>query len=502
MCLWLFSGCALPPLKDRSPSHALSTEQARETRLGTALAPLVADHPGQSGVHALPNARNAFVARAMLARAAERTLDVQYYIWQDDLTGILLLRELHKAAERGVRVRLLLDDNGIRGLDADLAALDAHPDIQVRLFNPFMLRHPKWVGYITDFARLNHRMHNKSFTADNRASIVGGRNIGDQYFGAGGGALYADLDVLAIGPVVNRVSDAFDDYWTSASAYPADRILPDPEPGKLAHLAARAQKVARHPAGRDYVNALRTSRFTRQLLDSRLAFEFTEVRMVSDDPAKGLGKASDSGLLLNKLDDILGDPDSHVALISPYFVPAKAGTRAFRRLAENDIEVRILSNSLAATDVLPVHAGYAKRRKALLDAGIQLYEMRPMGGAPERDLAGPLGSSASSLHAKTFAVDGERVFIGSFNFDPRSMNLNTEMGFVIDSPGLARRITDAFDDRVPQNAYEVRLDADGSLYWLERRSSEVVRHDSEPDTAFWRRWTVYMLSWLPIDWLL
>ncbi|MBN9407350.1 MAG: phospholipase D family protein, partial [Burkholderiales bacterium] len=237
----LLAGCSLPPLAGRSTSAALELPAARDTQLGRALGPELAAHPGLSGIHALDHPHDAFAARVLLARAAERTLDVQYYIWRGDTTGTLLLAELLAAAERGVRVRLLLDDLGTAGLDGPLAAMNGHPRIEVRLFNPFAWRSPKPLGYLADLRRANRRMHNKSFTVDNQASIVGGRNVGDEYFGATSGVLFADLDVLAVGPVVQDVSDDFDRYWASASAYPAERILPAVAPQAVAELAAQAR---------------------------------------------------------------------------------------------------------------------------------------------------------------------------------------------------------------------------------------------------------------------
>jgi len=498
----LVSGCALP-LVDPPESHALSLGQARETRLGGAVGPMLRSHPGKSGIHTLLDSRDAFAARVSLARAAERTLDIQYYIWRNDITGTLLLEALHAAADRGVRVRLLLDDNGISGLDNALAALALHPLIEVRLFNPFVIRTPKWLGFITDFSRANRRMHNKSFTADNQASIIGGRNIGDEYFGATDGVLFADLDVLAVGPVVQDVSADFDRYWASSSAFPVESIVPPVDEEALDRLSARASLIERDESASEYVRAIVKSGFVRSLLEGQLDLEWADTRMVSDDPAKGLGMAEPEGLLSHQLFEVLGSPASRVALVSPYFVPTKAGVEAFAALAEQGVEVSILTNSLDATDVTAVHAGYAKRRKALLEAGIRLYEMRRFTAEHRRSPgAGPFGSSGSSLHAKTFAVDGERVFVGSFNFDPRSFNLNTELGFVIESSELAENIHRAFETTIPLNAYEVRLAEDGDLYWLEQVGDEQIRHKSEPDAGLIRSVWVFFLSLLPIEGLL
>ena len=492
--LLLLAGCSsLPSLEARSVSTAFTDTQS--TRIGRAVVPLAARHPGMSGVHPLLDSRDAFAARMLLARAADRSLDIQYYIWHGDMSGMLLLQELHDAAARGVRIRLLLDDNGISGLDATLAALDAHPNIEVRLFNPFPSRTLRWTGYLTDFPRLNRRMHNKSFTADNQATIVGGRNVGDEYFDAAEGSVFVDLDVLALGPVVREVSSDFDRYWASGSAYPVDRLLP-PAEGPL-RISTEEGKAG------IFVDAVRKSDFARQLLAASLPFEWGRAYLVSDDPAKGLGRAAESALLPHKLSELLGEPRSEVELVSAYFVPAGT-TELFTSMAKRGVRVTVLTNSLEATDVAVVHSGYVKRRKALLEAGVTLYELKRLSPQSQsaRGFVGSSGSSASSLHAKTFSVDRARVFVGSFNFDPRSAKLNTEMGILIDSPALAQRIASRFETGIPERSYEVRLTDEGELYWIERRGQEPVRHDVEPGTSFWQRAGVRFISLLPIDWLL
>jgi putative cardiolipin synthase len=388
------------------------------------------------------------------------------------MTGTFLFEALHAAADRGVRVRLLLDDIRTSGLDPTLAALDAHPNIEVRLFNPFVIREPRLIGFITDFSRANKRMHTKSFTADNQATTIGGRNVGDEYFDAADSFVFEDLDVIAVGPVVKEVSNAVDRYWASGSAYPVDRLFPPADPALIQVLASAASLIERDPGAAAYMHALRRSAFVRELLEGRLALEWAPTRMVSDDPAKGLGLAGPESLLPQKLEDIIGEPGAEVALASAYFVPGATGTDALAALAQRS--VRVLTNSLEATDVAVVHAGYAKQRKPLLEAGVTLYEFRRLspGTRPNKSAglvggfgsSGSSGSSASGLHAKTLSVDRARVFTGSFNFDPRSAKLNTEMGFVIDSPALAQRIADAFDSTIPANAYEVRLSDTGELY--------------------------------------
>ena len=473
-----------------------------DTRLGRAIAPLARAHPDKSGVFALADGRAAFAARALLARAAERSIDVQYYIWRHDMSGTLLFEELHNAADRGVRVRLLLDDNNTTGLDLVLSMLDAHTNIEVRLFNPFMHRRFRALGFLTDFARLNRRMHNKSFTVDNQVTIVGGRNVGDEYFDAGQDVLFVDLDVMAVGPVVNDVSEDFDRYWASDSSYPVERILPRADPRAIAALSSAAMLVERDPAAAAYIEAIRQLPFVQGLQAGSLPLEWVTTRMVSDDPAKGLGRAAEEAQVAHRLRKIRGTSTHQLQLISPYFVPTAEGVDALVDLAGRDVEIAILTNSLEATDVAAVHAGYAKRRRPLLESGIALYEMKRTLSPPALSDHGLAGSSGSSLHAKTFSVDRSHIFIGSFNFDPRSAHLNTENGFVIESPAMAQVLADAFITSIPARAYQVRLSDAGSLQWVERRNGETLVHDQEPGTGFWRRAGVFILSLLPIEWLL
>lgn len=500
----LSSGDApLPPPEGRGASTTLS--YTGDTRLGLGIGPRVAAHPGRSGIYALPSAHEAFAARVLLARAADRTLDVQYYIWHRDMTGTLLMEALCAAADRGVRVRLLLDDNNTSGLDEILAALDSHPNIDVRLFNPFLRRRPRVLGYLTDFARLNRRMHNKSFTADNQATIVGGRNVGDEYFGATRDVLFADLDVLAVGPVVDEVSRAFDLYWSSESSRPVGRLLPAATPETREELSARARRIEESAEAAAYTRAVRNSTFVTELAEGSLHMEWAVAHAFADDPAKGLGKAPPESFLARRLEGVLGPAVAEFELISPYFVPTAAGVAWFEDMARRGVKIKVLTNALEATDVSFVHAGYSKRRKALLRAGVALYELRRSSragvGRAARDSVGS-GSSGSSLHAKTCGIDRARVFVGSFNFDPRSAKLNTEMGMVIQSAPLAQMIADVFRDRVPIDSYEVRLSQGRELLWMENREGTVIWHEREPGTRPWQRAWVRFLSALPIEWLL
>jgi cardiolipin synthase C len=505
------AGCAsLPAAVDRPVSKAMADTQS--TPLALATEPQVRAHPGQSGFLALADGREAFAARLRLADAAERSIDLQTYIFHGDATGTLMIDRLRRAADRGVRVRLLLDDNNTAGLDPILAMLDAHPNVEVRLFNPFANRRSRLAGYATDFSRLNRRMHNKSFTVDNQATVVGGRNIGDEYFLAGQGTTFADLDVLAVGGVVGEVSSLFDRYWNSEPAYPAASILGDTAPVEATDFNAQVQRVRESAEAADYVRALFVAPQVQDLIAGRAQPEWSRAKLVFDDPEKVLHPPERRDLQLGpRLEATLGKAATSLDLVSPYFVPGADGALALQTTAQRGVRVRILTNSLAATDVSAVHAGYAKWRKDLLRAGVQLLELKPSAMAPSAGSAeaakargGPGGgstggSSKASLHAKTFGVDGQRIFVGSFNLDQRSARLNTEMGVVIDSPRFAADLGAALDRVAKDSAYVLRLSADDQIEWVDGDGT-VYTHD--PHTGAMRRGLVKVMSWLPIDWML
>jgi putative cardiolipin synthase len=453
----------------------------------------------------------------VLAQAAERSLDVQYYIWHADTTGFLLFEELWNAAGRGVRVRLLLDDNNTGGMDETIAVLDSHPGIEVRLFNPFPNRGSRMIGYLSDFSRLNRRMHNKSFTADGKLTIVGGRNIGDEYFAAGDGMVFSDLDVAVAGPVAEEAGRAFDRYWNCASAYPAEMIVGRAAPEAVAKLKEKFAAVRASAEAVEYLEEVRSTPLARKLGTGRVSLAWVPVRLVCDDPAKVLGESRQEDLLTAQIGPVLLAAQREIDIVSPYFVPGKKGTADLVGLARRGIKVRVLTNSLAATDVGAVHAGYVKRRQTLLSGGVKLYELKPDAGlaaakavvSAERREASRApggssgGSSATSLHSKTFAVDRSRVFVGSFNFDPRSARLNTEMGVLIDDPALAAALSNTLDEQAPLVAYEVVLSANGeSLEWIERTPAGETRHATEPQTGFFRGLGISLMSLLPIESLL
>ena len=489
-----------PPVNGGTPVEISAPPLSRTTRLGNVLEPASLAHTGLTGIYPLAHPQSAFAARALLAGAADRTLDIQNYIWRADETGYLLFEALWQAAERGVQVRLLLDDNNTAGLDQTLVALDTHPRIEVRLYNPMSYRRFRLLNFITDFNRANRRMHNKSFTVDGQATILGGRNVGNEYFGEGEDVLFEDLDVLAVGAAPPAVAKSFELYWNSPSAQPVKQLV-KADADAAAKLLQRFEVTRNSERATAYLKSLHEDPLVRDLLDGKLPLTWSKAQFVVDHPSKTLGEGQEKEvLLLAEMLPELGYPKRSFDLVSPYLVPGKQGTAELAALVKHGVRVRILTNSLAATDVAAVHAGYAKHRVELLRAGVQIYELRPAAGQQRGSGFG--GSSASSLHAKTFSLDDSRLFVGSFNFDPRSAYLNTELGLIIDSPELARQLGDVFDRVVPQAAYEVRLTPEGALQWLERTESGLVVHDREPEATATRLAMVFLLSLLPIEWML
>jgi cardiolipin synthase C len=495
----------LPKGGERAPSTAAKGNGG--TALAAAVRLRVAAHPGQSGLHALPDGRDALVARLALADAAQRSLDVQYFIWNKDLAGKVLLEHLFRAADRGVRVRLLLDDLGTMPSDATLLAIDSHPNIEVRMFNPVALRSPRLLGMIADLVRINKRMHNKSFTADGQVAIVGGRNIGDEYFGANEAMNFADLDVVVIGPVVREVSDEFDLYWNHQASIPIAALsrqntTSEEFAAKRARLTA-FNTTAEYSA---YAESVRDSEFARQLKNHAVSYSWGRATIVSDHPDKVLTSAAKTEThLAPKLRQVVDATKRELFLVSPYFVPGKKGVELLAGVRQRGARVVLITNSLASTDGVPVHSKYQLYRKPLLRAGVELYEIKPTAGALQErrpgSFRGPSGSGSAGLHAKTFAFDRRIGFIGSYNLDPRSSKLNTEMGVLFDCPPLAKRLPETTERDLDRNAYRVEL-AGHRLVWVTREGDKQVRYKSEPEAGLWKRIKAQVLSWLPIEDLL
>jgi putative cardiolipin synthase len=487
----------LTPRATGEPSQVLPP-QADQTEIDRELAPLLAAHPGETGVLMLPDGLDAFAARAMAARKAGRSLDLQYYIWHDDLTGHLLAREVHAAAERGVRVRLLLDDMNAEGLDPKLMTLDAHPNVELRLYNPF--RNREGIGRLFEMVQrvfsVNHRMHNKAWIADGRVAVVGGRNIGEEYFSADDDVNFHDLDLLLFGPAVGQASAIFDEYWNSTAAVPI-AALNQVSLAELQAIIASFDTEAAAAAARPYLERVALSHTVRAYHALGLQPHWTDrLRIVADPPLKW--RSDDrAGWLIGEITAMLATARGEALLISPYFVPGEAGSAALEHLVASGATVAVATNSLAANDVPAVHSGYARYRERLLRAGVRLHEMK---ARVQVDTAGMFGSRGASLHTKAFVVDGTRGFVGSFNLDPRSVDLNTEMGVLFDDESLALELRNEFLHLARAGlSYEVQLDDQGRLRWLDGSVVPPLWLANEPDTTWSRRMMVRVIGWLPIE---
>ncbi|MBX9749361.1 MAG: phospholipase D family protein [Roseococcus sp.] len=464
-----------------------------------------------SGVALMPEAGTAFAVRAASARAATRSLDLQYYMWRGDVIGHLLAHEVLEAADRGVTVRLLLDDVYALGRERALAALDAHPLIEVRLFNGTRWRRFGRMGFLLELAfggwHLNRRMHNKSWIADDCLAVVGGRNLGDAYFGLGpqDAVRFRDLDMLIAGPAAHHATRIFNRYWSSPLARPARLAAATAvRTGGLPALRAVLDSADDRPSA-DALLARLEKPVLDQLEDGLTLVPHEAVQVVADPPEKakrGLRArkaARAAGGIAAEIADELRRAEREVLLISPYFVPGRAGLRLLRDLRARGVRVSVVTNSLAATDVVAVHGGYAKYRRALLAAGVRLFELKPRW--PEGETRGKtslLGSRGAALHTKAFVVDGALGFVGSFNLDPRSAALNTEMGVMVRDDGVASEVA-AEHARLagPTVSWQVVWD-EGRIGWRDAREGPLTFRQ-EPMASLWRRIWARLVQWLPIE---
>lgn len=503
LALGILAACAVKPLPKLEQVDSRAIPPSEGTQLSKMLEEEHSEDPDLTGVVILGDPLDAFVARSALLNLAEESIDLQYYIWRPDTSGMMLLRDIYAAAERGVRVRLLLDDNNTRGMDDLLSILNDHPNIEIRLFNPFTNRKLRFLGYIIDFKRLNHRMHNKSLIVDGVAAITGGRNIGDEYFAAGDGMVFSDLDVITIGKVVPELARDFDNYWNSVLAYPAEQIITKEYGSDYIAALEKLRRTKYRADVETYEAALMKSNLLEKMIQHDLQWEWSKALLISDPPSKALGVWSENDFH-KPLVQAIGDIHQEIFFVSPYFVPTGDGTKFLIDLVDKGVDVSVLTNSYDATDVAFVHAGYANYRKQLIDAGVKVYELkaRYVDDVPDVRDKGLVGSSASSLHAKTFVVDKSRLFVGSLNLDPRSAKINTEMGMVILNEDLSLRIDRKIHEQLLERSYRVVSDK-GKLKWLVYENGELIRtYETEPNTNAFERGFMKVLTWLPIEWLL
>jgi putative cardiolipin synthase len=519
--LVLLGACAggqVRPDVVKTPSHAVAP--ATDTPIAASVQPVEAALPsGQSGFRLLTLNTNALLSRIVLAEKARQSIDLQTYIFEDDDTGRLVAQALVKAADRGVRVRLLVDDITKRDASARLfEALEAHPNIEVRLFNPFRSRSPGTLSraaqMLVEFRRLNRRMHNKSFIVDNQVAIVGGRNIADDYFDAAERNNYRDLDLLAVGPVVPQASRAFDRYWNDEATLPASGWQDARStPADLDKARREIAATVREFADSDYAQVAVAELPDGPTADRAGDWFWGTAVMTADQPEKIDAQVDDGRsespelLIAPKVKELMYGAKSELLVLSPYFVPSRDDRAALVGLAGRQVAVKIATNSLASTDQPAVHSAYGPMRKELLAGGVQLFELKPRAGV--KQTGAQAGEGGVTLHAKSFVVDGRVVFVGSMNMDRRSALLNTEQGIVVDSPALARAVAQFFSTvTLPANAWRLALEdkggdgGGGQLLWVGEEDGKVQTVDHEPEVGPLKRGEVLLFKLLPIDGLL
>ncbi len=504
LAAFLLGGCAVLPPPVPRPAQRAITDVDKTTlgKLAAQGAPDVpAGTPPMSGFRLLPEASFAFDARVSLARNAEKSLDVQYYLIQGDDVGLLLLRELRDAAERGVRVRLLVDDLYTAGEDELFSTLDAFPNVEVRLFNPLPARagplEARLLLSLGEFKRINHRMHNKLLIADNSFAVSGGRNIANEYFMRSMAANFIDMDVLSNGPIVRDMSTAFDMYWNSEQVRPFASIVPPSLPAEAAQR--RFDEIARTAVPDVQItprDVLNKSPVGEQLATGRLDHYWAHARLFADDPLKITRKPDDAyrGSVTEGALGVIGSAREEVKIGSPYFIPGPIGMAMMRKQIKDGVKVTVVTNSLGATDEPLAYAGYERYRADMLKIGVTIYEIAPTSKFRSARF-GDFGKSISRLHAKLAVVDDKRIFVGSMNLDHRSAAVNTELGLVIDSPQLVADYDTLLSRANVDFGYRLQLTPDGRrTQWVESddQGGDIV-HEDVPGTFLWLRFKNWLL---------
>ena len=490
-------GSRLPPryqrlfkLPQRVASYKVTNTES--TVLGRAVRTWFEDHDATAAVYRLDSGIDALSARVGLIDRAERTIDIQSFLLKDDVSGNLVALHLAQAADRGVRVRLLMDDALTGAVDPGLLSLDEHENIDVRVFNPFPRRRSRFISLLANYNILNRRMHNKSLTVDNQVTIVGGRNIADEYYRTGGESEFIDEDLLAIGAPVDVVSDGFDEYWNSPQAIPMGAFDNLVAHGGVVESVAVARKLIDAHRGGSFLGGV-DGRLIDQLVAGSLQLVPAEVEVVLDRPEKlrhfTLRRISVTSEYLQRL---ASAAVRELIVISPYFVPRKEGVDFFAALVKKGVNVVIITNSLASTNHSSVHAVYARYRKPLLQKGVQLYELRARSESAK-------SRTKLTLHSKVATVDRQRLFVGSFNLDPRSLYLNTEMGMMVESSELAESMAASILVSLPESSYRLRLSERGKLQWVLQTTDVEEIITTEPQSGAWLRFRTWLLGLLPIE---
>lgn len=496
----------------RSISHAMAPSV--DTPLGKALEKEVAAHSGRSGFYLITTGMEAFKMRLAMVQAAQASIDLQYYSTHDDTTGKLLLYAIAQAARRGVRVRMLLDDWNLDDFRKGALALNAVQNIEIRVFNPNAASELSFMGRLSGLfdGKSTRRMHNKAMIVDNQAAILGGRNLGDEYFDASKDMSFRDVDVLSVGPIAQQVSHSFDRYWASQESYPIEALgVPAFDKGEMdamrAELRSHWDEVMHSRTG----HALKDLSLAQQIAAREIPLIWARAELVADHPDKIAQPAEDSNSPpVERLEEVVSKAQQEFIIITPYLVPLDDGVKWLNGLVKKGVRVRVLTNSLASTDVVPAYAGYSHYRSEMVKGGVELYELKAAQPAPK--MRGMFKSAAvNGLHAKVYMIDRKELLIGSFNLDPRSIRFNTELLLVIHSPELGEKVAQMFEKNIrPQSSYHL-VEADkvpnaqlpliptSDLLWVTEEQGELTYYDFTPHAGFWRKLVGGTFSLLPID---
>ncbi|WP_257233417.1 phospholipase D family protein [Acinetobacter sp. YH01005] len=505
------SACSTLPKQQTQPVEYAFNTPTDDTSLAKIVLPLREQNPNLTGYHVLYDPLEALAARIELINKAEKSLDLQYYIWDNDKIGALALHAMIKAADRGVKIRLLVDDNNAKKMEGIYMALDQHTNIDVKLYNPYRFRHFRPVDMVLDLKRINRRMHNKSFIADNQIALIGGRNMSNQYYNVSDNYQFSDVDVMLVGAASDEIIHSFDEYWNDDYAFPVRQLVnPRHYSLRFDSLKQQLDDYNQEATVVNYLDLANRSHAFDDWLNNKIQFDWVKAEVVKDSPSKIKSKAKKEEHLNFQLLNRLDKPEQSVDIVSAYFVPEKKGAERLKNLRADGVKVRVLTNSFQANDVPLVHAFYSKYRQDLLENDVQLYEFLSRPDAEnlntntkelaEKSKVSLKGLSRSSLHAKLMAIDEKQVFIGSFNFDPRSAYLNTEIGVLLNSPRLAKAVHYTMDENLSKYAYKLVLNADQQINWKIKLSNGQTRiYPREPKIKWWQKAGVKFISWLPLE---
>ena len=490
----VLSSCATVPF-DQPKTFSETITDTANTSLGRDVARWLQTHSGLSGFYPLSQGMDALGVRLHLAERAEKSIDLQYFLMKNDTVGAVLIGSLLKSADRGVRVRFLLDDIFTRMPDRVLLLLNQHENIEVRIFNPISRRGIPGLNFLRSFKRANRRMHNKSFTVDNQASVVGGRNIADEYFQLKDDNVFADFDVLAIGPIANEISTAFNQFWNHSHAVPIDYFASSKKDEDLESVRAEVAEALDGIYHTVYQRTLE-SHLLQDLIAERVPLIAADARLLSDSPDKLINEISAEQMrLANDLREVFLSAKEEIIAITPYYVPMESGIQLLRVLTGRGLRVVIVTNSLVSNNHLPVHSGYAKYRKDVIRAGAELYEVRANAG---RELSNRDDDPDSvTLHTKVLLIDRRYLFVGSLNLDPRSIKINAEMGILIDSPEFTDGMAVAVEQKLVTAAYRLIETEQGELEWHARIDGEAVIATKEPLSSWWLRFKAWLMKIVP-----